>query len=151
MSQLPESQSDRQVGGLHITAIVFVSVACMIFLVGSILVYLSWVSPAMFGISPYYAGEGSFITTILGLLVMMPLFWLFGTIALLLERRWILATLLLPVTIALFIGCYLFLTFVAFHVPGGPNVSLLLLFVPLNALLFILAWRLMIGRVYVRG
>ena len=149
MSQLPSSQPVRNVGTARVISIVFACLSYASFLIGSLQVCLIWfgvsTTNSSFGVtvSTDANGEGDFIATILILIVMLFLFWLLGTIALLVARRWIAAALLMPVTVLLFIGIYLFLTFVSYHVSGGPKIAFVLLFVPLDILLFWVAWRLM--------
>ena len=143
MGQLPSSHPAHNASTARIISLVFACLSYASFLIGSILICLVWLAPMLFGISSYYNQEDSFITTIFDLIPMLVLFWLFGTIALLVARRWVVAVLLLPVTVMLFIGIYLFLTFVSYHVSGGPKIAFVLLFVPLDILMFAVAWRLM--------
>ena len=149
MDQLSSSsQPVRKTSPSRVISIVFACLSCAVFLIGSVQICLTWFSASTAPISRGVVSttsndELNFIATIFFLLVMLLLFWLFGTIALLIARRWIVAALMLPVTVVLFIGIHLFLTFVSYHVPGGPKIAFVLLFVPLDILLFWVAWRLM--------
>ena len=143
MSQFPSSQPVLNMSTSRIISIVFACLSYASFLIGSILICLVWLTPMLFGISSYYNQQDSFITTIFILIPMLLLFWLLGTISLLTARRWIAAALLLPMSVVLLIGIYLFLTFVSYHVSGGPKIAFVLLFVPLDVLLFRVAWLLM--------
>lgn len=154
MSQLPSSQPVRNTGTSHIISVGFACLSCVFFLIGSILICNLWFGVSTIGSSGGVLirtdanDEGNSIATILILLAMLFLFWLFGTIALLIARRWVASALILPVTIILFIGIYLFSIFVAYRVPGGPEVAFVLLFVLLNVLLFGVVWRLLIQPSY---
>jgi hypothetical protein len=156
MNQLPSSQPVREMTTSHIISVVFACLSCAFFLIGSILICSLWFGVSTIGSSGGVLirtdanDEGNFIATILILLAMLFLSWLLGTIALLVARQWVAAALILPVTIGLFIGIYLFLTFVSYHVPGGPKVAFVLLFAILDILLFGAAWRLILRPRYPR-
>lgn len=118
---------------LHVLQMVFAILANGSLALGSLLISLTWlginISTPPFSIttSPEYAFEGRMIAAVALLVPMMLAFGLFGTIVMLLVKRWVGAILALPVSIVGIILLYALTVFVFAYLPGIIFVSLLVL------------------------
>jgi hypothetical protein len=150
MNQVPPSPPIHRRSFSRVTSLILASLSFGFFLIGSIFICLTWVGiwtsnhlNSTFTIRTDGSTEGNSIVTILLLVAMLFFFWLLGTGALLFAQRWIAAIVLLPVTLLVFVGIYLYTAFGVFRIPGGSAVGYALLLIPLNILLARLTWWLM--------
>ena len=116
----------------------FTVLACASLVIGSALISYVWIR---IGVTTKSAEET--LASLLTTLYLVPILffaWLFGTAALLLARRWVVAGLNLPVALGVFLGLYLFIWFVIPHVPAPTEIFVALL-VSLNGAAIWLARR----------
>ena len=133
----------------RILSLIFTILACVTHVLGSLILSYLWLGDGnlnLLGIitvtgSTHYALESNILATIFLSFPTLVLVGLFSTIALLLARRWVVATLALPIAIAVFISLYLFLVFI---LPSAPGVILVVPLLLLNGGGLWLAWRFLI-------
>jgi hypothetical protein len=131
MSQPFTFQAANNRSPLRIGQIVFTALALLAFALGSVLLSLVW-----FGVGMTTTGkdlgaaiEGRTFAFILVWSVTMLVVWVCSTLALLLGKRWVLASLSLPVAFAILMGVW---ALVAFFMLNTSGVMFTALFILLN-------------------
>ena len=131
MSQPFTFQAANNRSPLRIGQIVFTALALLAFACGSVLLSLVWFGVGMTttGKDLGAAMEGRAFAFILLWPVTMLVVWVMSTGALLLEKRWVLASLSLPAAFAILLGVW---ALVAFFMLNTSGVMFTALFILLN-------------------
>ncbi len=129
---------------LRVLQTLFTILASSSLALGSLPLSLIWLGinvriPLLFSItiSPEYALEGKILTTLILMPLMLLAFGLFGTVAMLMAKRWLDAVLTLPVSIVSIILLYALVVFAFAHLPGIIFVLVLIL---LNVCVIWFSW-----------
>ncbi|HEX4202605.1 MAG TPA: hypothetical protein VHZ51_00060 [Ktedonobacteraceae bacterium] len=127
--QLATLQAANTQGPLRIFQILFTVLALLSFALGSVLLSLVW-----FGVGMTTGGkdfgaamEGRTVAFILLWPATMLAVWIFSTLALILAKRWLLASLSLPVAFALLYGVWIFITLFMLNISGVMFTALFIL------------------------
>ena len=129
MSQPFTFQAANNRSPLRIGQITFTILALLAFALGSVLLSLVWfgVGVTTTGKDVYAATEGRAFAFIFIWPATMLAVWMFSTLALLLAKRWLLASLALPVAIAILYGIWWVVAMFLLNISGVMFTALFLL------------------------
>jgi hypothetical protein len=116
---------------LRIGQIIFTVLALLAFALGSVLLSLVWFGAGMTitttGKDVYAASEGRVFAFIVIWPATMLAVWIFSTLALVLAKRWLLASVSLPVAIAILYGIWWFSAMFLLNISGVMFTALYIL------------------------
>jgi hypothetical protein len=129
MNQLATFQAVNTRGPLRILQIIFTVLALLSFALGSVLLSLVWFGVGMTttGKDVGAAMEGRVFVFILLWPATMLAVWIFSTLALLLAKRWLLASLSLPVALAILYGIWMVMAWFLLNISGVMFTALFIL------------------------
>ena len=129
MSQPFTFQAANNRSPLRIGQLLFTALALLAFALGSVLLSLVW-----FGVGVTTTGKDFYADTEIRTFVFIVIWpatmlavWIFSTLALLLAKRWILASLALPVAIAILYGIWWVVAVYMLNISGVMFTALLIL------------------------
>ena len=130
MSQPFKFQAANKRSPLRIGQIIFTVLALLSFALGSVLLSLVW-----FGVGVTTTGKDlyadaevrTFVFIVIWPATMLAV-WIFSTLALLLAKRWILASLVLPVAFAILLGIWWVVAVFLLNISGVMFTALFILF-----------------------
>ena len=130
MSQPFTFQAANNRSPLRIGQIIFTVLALLSFALGSVLLSLVW-----FGVGVTTSGKDVYADAEIRGFVFMVIWpatmlavWIFSTLALLLAKRWILASLVLPVAFAILLGIWWVVAVFLLNISGVMFTALFILF-----------------------
>src|SRR5437588_12890185 len=120
MSQPFTLQAANNRSPLRIGQITFTALALLAFAGGSLLLSLAWLGVGMTTTAKDFgaAMEGRAFAFILLWPATMLAVWIFSTLALLLSKRWLLASLSLPAAFAILYGIWMFMALFMLNISG---------------------------------
>ncbi len=129
MNQLATFQAVNTRGLLRILPKLFTVLALLSFALGSVLLSLVWFGVGMTttGKDVGAAMEGRVFAFILLWPATMLAVWIFSTLALLLAKRWLLASLSLPVAFAILYGIWMGVAFFLLNISGVMFVAVFIM------------------------
>ena len=131
MNQLATSQAVNNRDPLRILQIIFTVLTLLSFALGSVLLSLVWFGVGMTTTGKDFGAEmeGRAFAFIFLWPATMLAVWIFSTLALVVSKRWLLASLSLPVAFAILYGIWLFIALFMLNISG---VMFAALFIMLN-------------------